>query len=101
MSVKISPKLDRVLVKRESLQEKASSIIIPEKADSKERPARGVIVALGPTCGYIDEETKELRRGLEIGEKVIFGRHAGTEIEYEGEKYWLLTDRDVLAGVAE
>ncbi len=101
MSVKISPKLDRVLVKRETLQEKASLIHIPEKADARERPARGVIVALGPTVGYVDEDTKELRRGLEIGEKVIFGRNAGTEIDYEGEKYWLITDRDVLCGVAE
>lgn len=97
----LRPKLDRVLVKRETLQEKASLIHIPEKVDSRERPARGVIVALGPTVGYVDEDTKELRRGLEIGEKVIFGRNAGTEIDYEGEKYWLITDRDVLCGVAE
>jgi hypothetical protein len=36
-----------------------------------------------------------------VGEKVIFGRNAGTEIEYEGEKYWLITDRDVLCGIEE
>lgn len=99
--LKLKPKLDRVLIKRESLQEKASLIHIPEKVESSTRPARGVVVAIGPTVGYVDEETGKLERGLEVGMRVIFGRNAGVEIEYEGDKYWLLTDRDVLAEVVD
>jgi chaperonin GroES len=99
--MQLKPKLDRVLIKRETLQEKASLIHIPEKSDARERPARGTVVALGPTVGYVDEATGKLERGLAVGMKVIFGRHAGTEIEYDGEKFWLITDRDVLCEVAE
>ena len=99
--MKLIPKLDRVIVKRETLQKEGSMIQLPDSVESRNKPARGVIIALGPTVGYVDENTKELKRGLKVGEKVIFGRNAGTEIEYEGEKCWLITDRDVLCGIEE
>lgn len=99
--MKLRPKLDRVLVKRETLQQKASLIHVPEDVDKRNRPARGVIVALGPTVGYIDEGTGKLEKGLSVGMKVIFGRHAGTEIEYGDEKYWLIADKDVLCEISE
>jgi len=99
--MKLLPKFDRVLIKRESLQEKASTIVIPESVDKKERPARGVIVAIGPTVGYLDDETREVVPDLTPGMKVIFGRNAGTEIEHDGDKYWVVADRDILAEIAE
>jgi chaperonin GroES len=99
--MKLNPKLDRVIVKRETLQKEGSMIQLPDSVESRNKPARGVILALGPTVGYIDEETKKLERGLSVGMKVIFGRHAGTEIEYGNEKYWILADRDVLAEIVE
>jgi len=99
--MQFKPKYDRVLVRRESLQERASLIHIPEDADKKERPARGVIVALGPLVGYVDDESKKIVRDLAVGMKVIFGRHAGTEIEYGDEKVWIVTDRDILCEVVE
>ena len=95
------PKFDRVLLKRETLQQKAGTIFIPESAEKKERPARGVIVALGPTCGYLDDATREVVQDLTIGMKVIFAKNAGTEIEHGGEHYWLVADKDVLCEIAE
>jgi len=97
--VKLKPKFDRVIIRRESLQEKATKIIIPEDADKRERPARGVVVALGPTVGYLDDETKKIIRDLEVGTRVIFGRHAGTELDMDGEKFWIVTDRDILCEI--
>lgn len=97
--MKLKPKFDRVIIRRESLQEKATKIIIPEDADKRERPARGVVVALGPTVGYLDDETKKIIRDLEVGTRVIFGRHAGTELDMDGEKFWIVTDRDILCEI--
>lgn len=99
--MKLEPTFDRVLIRRESLQEKASLIHLPETVETKTRPARGTIVALGPTVGYLDDDTREIVNDLEVGMKVIFGRHAGTEIECEGEKLWLVNDKDVLCKVSE
>ena len=97
--MKLKPKFDRVIIRRESLQERATKIIIPEDADKRERPARGVVVALGPTVGYLDDETKKIIRDLEVGTRVIFGRHAGTELDMDGEKFWIVTDRDILCEI--
>ena len=99
--MKLEPKFDRILVKRESLQEKSSTIVIPESVDKKERPARGTIMALGPTCGYLDDDTREVVQDLKIGARIIFGKRAGTEVEFEGETYWLIQDRDVLCEIVE
>jgi chaperonin GroES len=95
----IRPTFDRVLIRRESLQAKDSLIQLPEEVESRNRPARGTIVALGPTCGYLDDETRVVRQDLKVGDRVIFGRYAGTEIEHGKEKLWLVSDRDVLAVV--
>jgi chaperonin GroES len=99
--MKLIPKLDRVIVRRESMKKEAGLVFVPENIEARNRPARGVILALGPTCGYIDEATGKLERGLAVGMKVIFGRNAGTEIEYEGEKVWVIADRDVLAEIQD
>jgi chaperonin GroES len=98
---RLDPKLDRVLVKRESLKDKTSLIELPAAVESSTRPARGVIVALGPTVGYVDEKSGDILPGIEVGERVIFGRNAGVEVDLDGEKYWLVTDRDILCGVKE
>ena len=97
----LEPLFERVLIKRESLQEKSSTIVIPEAVDKKERPARGTIVALGPTVGYLDDETREVVCDLEVGMKVIFGRNAGTEIDVDGDKYWIVADKDILCKIKE
>ena len=85
----IQPLQDRVLIEPTAAEEvTASGIIIPDSA--KEKPLRGTILAVGD--GTKDEEMK-----LKAGDKVLFGKYAGTEIELEGVKYLLMRQSDVLA----
>ena len=89
----IKPLSDRVLILPGAAEEMTvSGIIIPDSA--KEKPLKGKVVAAGP--GSKDEEMM-----LKEGDTVIFGKYAGTEIEFEGEKYLIMRQSDVLAVVAE
>lgn len=85
----IKPLADRVLVKPAEAEEKtASGIIIPDSA--KEKPLKGEIVAVG-------EGTKDEKMILKAGDKVLYGKYAGTELELDGEKYLIMRQSDVLA----
>lgn len=97
--MKISPKWSRVLIRRETL--KKGVIEIPETVHQREAPARGEIVALGKTVGVWDQETGKVMNDLKVGDQVIFGRHAGTEIELGSEKFWLVEDKDILCSIDE
>lgn len=89
----IKPLSDRVLILPSPAEEvTVSGIIIPDSA--KEKPLKGTVVAAGP--GTKDEEMT-----LKEGDTVIFGKYAGNEIEFEGEKYLIMRQSDVLAVVAE
>ena len=85
----IKPLADRVLVAPMKAEEKIGGIIIPDTA-SKEKPIQGTIVAVGN--GTKDEEMQ-----LKAGDAVLYGKYAGTEVEYEGEKYIIMRQGDVLA----
>jgi chaperonin GroES len=91
MKPKLIPKFDRLLVEREKLVTKSSLIIIPEDSAKKFAPTVGVITAIGPAC----------EEDWYVGEKVLFGKHAGTWVEYEGTELYLLAEADVLCEVAE
>jgi len=85
----IKPLADRVLVKPTAVEEKTiSGIIIPDSA--KEKPLRGEVVAVG-------KGTKDEEMVVEVGNKVLFGKYAGTELEWEGEKYLIMKQSDILA----
>lgn len=87
--MKIQPLSDRVLIEPTAAEEvTASGIIIPDSA--KEKPLRGTVLAVGG--GTKDEEMI-----LKEGDQVLFGKYAGTEIEFEGVKYLLMRQSDVLA----
>lgn len=87
----IQPLADRVLVKPVAAEEKTlGGIIIPDSA--KEKPAKGEVVAVGR--GTKDEEML-----LKVGDVVLYGKYAGTEIEHEGEKYLIMRQSDVLATI--
>ncbi|MBQ0087793.1 MAG: co-chaperone GroES [Prevotellaceae bacterium] len=86
--MKIRPLADRVLVKPAPAEEKIGGIIIPDTA--KEKPLRGEIVAAG-------NGTKDEKMELAAGDVVLYGKYAGTEIEFEGEKYLMMRQSDVLA----
>lgn len=86
--MKIRPLADRVLVKPAPAEEKIGGIIIPDTA--KEKPLRGEVVAAG-------NGTKDEKMELAAGDVVLYGKYAGTEIEFEGEKYLMMRQSDVLA----
>lgn len=85
----IKPLADRILVKPLAAEEKTiGGIIIPDSA--KEKPAKGEIIAVG--AGTKDEEMI-----LKVGDIILYGKYAGTEIEHEGEKFLIMLQNDALA----
>lgn len=85
----IKPLADRVLIEPTAAEEVTmGGIIIPDSA--KEKPLRGKVLAVG-------NGTKDEEMVLKVGDQVLFGKYAGTEIEYEGTKYIMMRQSDVLA----
>ncbi len=87
--VKIKPLEDRVLVEPEAAEEKtASGIIIPDSA--KEKPQRGKIVAVG-------SGNKDVEMQVKVGDTVLYGKYAGTELSVDGKDYLIMKQSDILA----
>lgn len=89
----VRPLHDRILVRRMAEEEKtAGGIIIPDSA--KEKPQRGEIVAAGN--GRITEDGKSLPLEVKVGDRVLFGKYAGTELKLDGEEYLMMREEDIL-----
>jgi chaperonin GroES len=89
MIMSIKPLADRVLVKPAAAEEKTvGGIIIPDSA--KEKPLKGEVIAVG-------NGTKDEEMVLKTGDKVLYGKYAGTEIELDGEQFLIMRQSDVLA----
>ena len=87
--LKVQPLADRVLVEAAAAEEKtAGGIIIPDTA--KEKPQKGQVIAVG--TGKIDEPMT-----VKIGDTVLYGKYAGTEINVEGKDYLIMRESDILA----
>lgn len=85
----IKPLADRVLVKPAAAEEKTvSGIIIPDTA--KEKPLKGEVIAVG-------EGTKDEKMIVKAGDQVLYGKYAGTEIEYNEEHMIIMRQSDILA----
>lgn len=85
----IKPLADRVLVKPTPVEEKTvSGIIIPDSA--KEKPLKGEVLAVG-------NGTKDEEMVVKVGDTVLYGKYAGTELEWEGEKLLIMRQSDILA----
>lgn len=85
----IRPLADRVLIEPSAAEEVTmGGIIIPDSA--KEKPLKGKVLAVG-------NGTKDEPMQLKAGDNVLYGKYAGTEIEYEGVKYLMMRQNDVLA----
>jgi chaperonin GroES len=96
--MKVKPLNDRVLVKRlEEVQVTKGGIVIPDTA--KEKPIEGKIVAVGP--GKMSDAGKRMTLQVKEGDKVLFGKYAGTEIKIEGEEYLMMREEDILAIIAK
>ncbi|HVH43048.1 MAG TPA: co-chaperone GroES [Labilithrix sp.] len=92
--MKIRPLQDRLVVKRTQEEEKTKGgIIIPDTA--KEKPLEGVVVAVG--SGKAVKNGKVIALDVKAGDKVLFGKYAGTEVKVDGEELVLLREDDVLA----
>ncbi|WP_298273126.1 co-chaperone GroES [Geobacter sp.] len=93
----LRPLQDRIIVKRiEEETKTAGGILIPDTA--KEKPQRGEIVAVGN--GKKTEDGKVIPVDLKAGDKVLFGKYAGTEIKIEGQEFLIMREDDIL-GVIE
>jgi len=87
--MKIKPLADRVLIKPDPAEEKtAGGLIIPDTA--KEKPLAGTVVAAGPG-------TEDVKVEVKAGDKVLYGKYAGTEITHEGETYLMMKQGDLFA----
>lgn len=92
--MKIKPLADRVVVKPlEQEETKQGSIIIPDTA--KEKPMQGEIVAVGP--GKINEAGNKVAMEVKKGDKVLYGKYAGTEFTLDGVEYLIMRESDILA----
>ena len=96
MATRVRPLHDRILVKRIKQEDKTKSgIIIPDTA--KEKPQEGTVTAVG--SGKRDDG-KVVPVDVKVGDRVLFGQYAGTEIKLDGDEYLILREDDVL-GVIE
>jgi chaperonin GroES len=92
--LRIQPLADRVIVKRiEEEQQTKGGIIVPDTA--KEKPQQGKIVAVGP--GRLTDDGKRVPLEVKAGNKVLFGKYAGTEVTVGSEDYLILREEDILA----
>ena len=92
--MKVKPLHDRVIVKRVEEEEKTKGgIIIPDTA--KEKPVEGKIVAVGD--GKVGDDGKKIKLEVKAGDRVLFGKYAGTEINIEGEEHLIMREDDIIA----
>ena len=91
--MQVKPLHDRILVKRLGEEERTKGgIIIPDTA--KEKPAQGEVVAAG--SGRRTEDGKVIALEVKKGDKILFGKYAGTEIKVDGDDFLIMREEDVL-----
>ncbi len=91
--MQVRPLQDRVLVKRLEEETKTpAGIIIPD--NNKEKPAQGEVISVG--SGYRLEDGSVRALDVKEGDKVLFGKYAGTEVKLDGEEYLIMKESDIL-----
>ena len=95
---KLSPLGDRVVIKPSAREEMTKSgIVLPDTA--KEKPQEGTIIAAGP--GRILEDGKREAMDVKAGDKVLYAKYAGTEFKVDGDELLIVSQKDILAIVAD
>ena len=90
----VRPLNDRVLVKRlEEETKTAGGIFIPDSA--KEKPTRGLVIAVGN--GKLNDDGVRKTLDVKKGDKILFGKYAGTEIKFDGQELIIMREEDILA----
>lgn len=93
----IIPLHDRVVIRRlEEERTSAGGIVIPDSAT--EKPAKGEIIAAGPGKMFDNGQVHPL--AVKVGQKVLFGKYAGTEVKYDGIDYIVMREDDIM-GIIE
>ena len=92
--MKLRPLNDRVIVKRVEADEKtAGGLFIPDNA--KDKPIQGMVLAVGK--GKVKEDGSRAAMDVKEGDKVLFGKYGGTEVQYNEDEYLILREDDILA----
>ena len=92
--MKLNPLSDRIVVKAHEAEEKtASGIIHPDTA--KEKPQMGEILAVGP--GNVNDSGTTNKMSLKKGDKVLYGKYSGTEVNIDGQELLIMRESDILA----
>lgn len=92
--MKLKPLADRVVVKPIDEQEqKRGGIIIPDTA--KDKPMQGEIIAVGP--GRVTDDGRKLPPVVKKGDRILFGKYSGTEVEIDDQKLLVMRESDILA----
>ena len=90
----LKPLGDRVVIEVIETEEKtASGIVLPDTA--KEKPQEGKVVAVGK--GRVLDSGERVAPEVEVGDRIIFSKYAGTEVKYDGKEYLILRESDLLA----
>ncbi len=97
MATKLTPLHDRIVVRRiEEAETTRGGIIIPDTA--KDKPQEGEVVAVGK--GKVNEDGKVFPLAVKEGDRILFGKYAGTEIKIDGEELLIMREEEVL-GILE
>ncbi len=92
--MKLKPLGDRVVVKPIEEEKKTKGgIILPDTA--KEKPMQGEVIAVG--SGTTTDEGKRIPLDVQVGDKVLYGKYAGTEFKIDDEEYLVMKENDILA----
>ncbi len=90
----VTPLDDRILVKPEEAEEKTKGgIILPEAA--KDKPTQGEVVAVGP--GKLTDAGERTAPTVKVGDKVIYGKYAGSDIKIDGKEHKILRESEIFA----
>jgi chaperonin GroES len=91
--MKVQPLHDRILLKRvENKEQKKGGIIIPDTA--KEKPMEGKVIAVG--AGRVEKDGKRIPMEIKVGDRVLFGKYAGTEIKIDDEEHVIVREDEIL-----
>ena len=91
---KIIPLADRVVVQAlEDTEQMRGGLYIPDTA--KEKPMQGTVIAVGP--GKLSDENERIKPDVAVGQRVLYGKYSGTEVNVDNEEFLILRESDILA----
>jgi chaperonin GroES len=97
-ATRLQPLGDRVVLKPTPREEMTKSgIVLPDTA--KEKPQEGMILAVGP--GAFDNDGKRVAMDVKVGQKVLYGKYSGTEFKLDDDELLIVSQKDILAVVAD